>query len=336
MDNDNLKKNNKYGKKILACLFIILTIAGCGLKSKVHHVGILAGTKTLISLKDGFISKLNELGYIEGKNITYDIQELEGDTAGQERIIKKFITDKADLIYVFATDAAVTAKKMTSGTGIPVVFAYATIENTGLVESVRHPGGNITGVRFNGPDIILKEFEILLEIAPDTRRIWIIRDQKYAGGAGTSEALKSAIRKKRLKVIETYIASLEDLRDVLKERGMRKDIGIDAIQTVPDFITLSPAGFSLLSEFALKHRVPISGGTAFSVKLGSAFTTIPESSEIGALAATLADKIFKGSKAGDIPVITPKTHLRINYKLIRQLGLKVSDSLLSQADEIIR
>ena len=84
------------------------------------------------------------------------------------------------------------AKAATEGTDIPVVFAYAATEETGLIESVRQPGGNITGVRYPGPDIALKRFEVMRELAPEAKRMWIPYQRGYPIVAPQLEALAPA------------------------------------------------------------------------------------------------------------------------------------------------
>jgi len=330
----------RFGRQILPLTLVIMIcvfLIGCGgKKTKVYRVGILSGAGAFVNIKDSLKDGMTKLGYVEGKNIVYDVQELNENPVGEQQVLKKFVADKVDLIFVFPTEPALAAKAATRKTNIPVVFAMGTIEDTGLVESVRQPGGNITGVRFNGPDVIVKGLEILLELAPNTKRIWIIHDTNYPAGISSMEALRSAASLRGVTLVETNVDSLGSLNAAIEARDKLSDIGIDAINLIPDVITLSPAGFAMISKFAYEHRVPICGGAAFAVRQGSVFTTIPDNVEMGRLAAPLVDKIFKGILAGTIPVVTPESHLHINYKRIQELGLEVSEGLLSRADEIIR
>jgi putative ABC transport system substrate-binding protein len=317
---------------VVVCVFL----SGCGEKEKVYSVGILAGASGFLDISDGFKTRMTEFGYIEGKNIIYDVRESNMDHLEEQKIVKKFVEDKVDLIFVFSTEASLIAKAATNGTGIPVVFAMGTIEGTGLVESVLAPGGDITGVRFPGPDILLKGLEDLLELAPNTKRIWIILESEYPASTSAMEVLRPAASSKGLTLVETNISSMEDLEAVLEERDKLADIGIDAIKMAPGVITLSPAGFAMISKFAAEHKVPIEGGPRFAVKQGAVFTSIPDNVEMGKLAATLADKVLKGTPAGTIPVVTPEVHLLLNYKVIQELGLTVPEGLLNRADEITR
>lgn len=111
---------------------------------------------------------------------------------------------------------------------------------------------------------------------------------------------------------------------------------MDAILLMPDDLSQTPDGFALIRDFANKHKIPIGGSTSITAEYGAAFSYAPDYINLGNMAATLADKIFKGSPAGTIPVVTADQTLRLNYKVAKKLGLKVSESMMSLASEIIR
>ena len=322
----------------LAILLVVvcLLLSGCGEKEKVYSVGILAGARAFLDITDGFKEGMTELGYLEGKNIIYDVRESNENHSEEQKIVKQFIEDKVDLIFVFPTEAALIAKAVAHGTGIPVVFGLGAIEETELIDNVRAPGGNITGVRFPGPELLLKGLDNLLEIAPNTKRIWMILDAGYPANIATMKVLRPVAFSKGLTLVETKISSLEDLKAVLEKRDELTDIGIDAIKMAPGVITVSPDGFAMISKFAAKHKVPIEGGARFAVEQGAVVTGMPDIVDMGKLAASMVDKIFKGIPAGSIPVVTPEQDLWINYKVAQELGLTVPEGLLSMADEIIR
>jgi putative ABC transport system substrate-binding protein len=114
------------------------------------------------------------------------------------------------------------------------------------------------------------------------------------------------------------------------------DIGIDAIFIMPEILTQSPEGWAVIIRFADEHKIPVAGGMVYTAKHGAIFSVVPDSVEMGELAASLADKIFKGTQAGTIMVVTPDSRLWLNYKAIQKLGLTVPEGLLSRADKIIR
>ena len=98
-------------------------------KQKVYRVGILTDFSPFVIIADNFKAGMTELGYIEDKNITYDIQVKDFDPEGQKAAVQQFIKDKVDLIFTFLTEASVIAHKLTQETGIPVVFAMCGVED---------------------------------------------------------------------------------------------------------------------------------------------------------------------------------------------------------------
>ncbi len=321
---------------LIGTILIGLLLSGCNSKPKVYRVGILSGSDTFINIADGFKAKMTELGYREGKNIIYDMQAVNADPVGERRIAGKFVSDKVDLMFAFPTEPAIAAKKAAEGTKIPVVFAMAGIEGNNLIESVSHPGGNITGVRYPGPDLVVKRLETLLELAPRVKRVYVIYDPHYPNARPALEALRPAASSLGVTLVEDPVNNVKELRAALKKRTQSKDIGIDAMLIMPEILTQSLEGWRLVSEFAKEHNVPIAGGAAFEADRGAVFSYIPDNVDQGKMAALLVDKIFKGAPAGSIFVVTPEARLRLNYKLARKLGLTVSESMLSRASEIIR
>ncbi|MBN2535913.1 MAG: ABC transporter substrate-binding protein [Spirochaetales bacterium] len=279
-----------------------------------------------------------ELGYIEGKNIVYIDKEMPqtATSAESQAEVKKFIDDKVDLILTFPTPMVFAAWAATKGTDIPVVFAMANLEGTPLVESVRKPGGNMTGVRNPGPEVLTRRMEIILEIAPDAKRIWVGYDKNHPNTPSGLEALRPAAQSLGVTLVEVPAAALGELQADLDARAQSTDPGIDAILTMSDGLNQGPEGFAMLCKFALEHKIPLGAGVLSMVKQGALFGNSPEMIDVGKLAAPLADKIFKGTPPGTISVLTPEQDLYINLKEAERMGLKVPETLLQRAKEIVQ
>jgi putative ABC transport system substrate-binding protein len=334
------KSQSKIGnwQAILVLVVVVgLLVSGCGAdKPKVYRVGILSGAEPFASIADGFKVKMTELGYVEGKNIVYDVQDAKGDRAEEQRIAQKFVDDKVDLIFAFPTEPAVAAKAATQGTDIPVIFALAGLEGSNLVESVRQPGGNITGVRFPGPEQTSKRLEILHELVPGAKRVWITYDPNYPNNPPALEALRPLATSLDMTLVEVPVASVADIQADLQARAASSDIGMDAILIMPEVLSQTPDTYGVILKFANEHEVPIAGAMPYTADLGAVFSYTGDNIEMGELAASLADKTFRGAPAGEIPVVTPENRLRLNYKATQELGLTVPEGLLNQATEIIR
>jgi putative tryptophan/tyrosine transport system substrate-binding protein len=328
--------------KSLILTFILLSawiIISCGKKSqadKVYKVGIISGADPFMSIADGFKSQLKELGYIEGKNISYDFQKFHGDLEGVGPVIQKFVADKVDLIFAFPTEPALIAKSISQATNIPVIFAMAGIEGNTLVESVPHPGEHITGVRFPSTEATVKRLEILHELVPKAKRILIIYDSEYPTMSYALAKLWPAASLNGLVLVEDPIHNLEELKTHLLNRASAYGVDVDAVLIMPDILTHTPDGFGAILEFSQKFNLPIGGGMSHTADLGALFSFVPDNIEMGVQAATLADKVFQGTPAGSIMVITPDCYLRLNYKVIQKMGLVVSEGLLNRAKEILR
>ncbi len=305
-------------------------------KKKVYHVGILRGLEYLADIPVGFKEKMKELGYLEGENIIYDLQTTNFEPVREEQILKKFVADKVDLILSCPTEASIAAKRVARGTGIPVLFAFANIEDTGLVESVRHPGGNITGVRFPGPDIALKRFEILMELVPGAKRIMIPYQRGYPIVRSQIDALLPVARGLNLALVQVPASNGEELKANLTAAVAAAEGKIDAIMFIAEPLAVTPKYFAIIAEFAARHHLPVGGALMSAGQYHSAFGVSVNTRDTGHQAAVLADKILSGIPAGTIPVVSAENYIAINYLEAQRLGLEVNEGLLSIAHKIIR
>jgi putative ABC transport system substrate-binding protein len=327
-------------QKLLVTLLIAVCVflGGCtGKKPKVYRVGILCGLDFFATTVDGFKEKMTELGYVEGKNVVYDLQNTNFDITTYRNILHKFVADKVDLIFVFPTEASQEARTATQGTGVPVVFANVFIEDTNIVNSVREPGGNITGVRWCGPDLALQRFEMMKEIVPQVKRMWIPYQRGYPIVKSQLEALRLEASSAGITLLELPADNAAELRAELQERAESFDNKTDVILIIAEPLGVMPDAFSVMTKFADEHKIPIGGGALMVVGgYESLFGITPQNIPVGKQAAYLADKILKGNPAGTLPVISAESFIEINYKAAQKLGLNVSEGLLSRADKIIR
>jgi putative ABC transport system substrate-binding protein len=318
-------------------LVIGVLLSACGAEEpKVYRVGVLSGLSFAVDAVDGFKAGMAELGYVEGEDIIYDVQSTDFDMEAYRSILQKFVEDEVDLIFVFPTEASQEAKAATQGTDIPVIFSVANIENTGLVNSVREPGGNITGVRYPGPDIALKRFEIIRELAPQATRMLVPYQRGYPIVESQLEVLYPAAEAVGITLIEAPVDNAAELEGYLQARAASADIGMDAILIIPEPLGVTPDPFLVMARFAAEHQIPIGGALMEMEGYSSLFDVGIDHFKTGEQAAPLADKILKGTPAGTIPVVSSESYLKLNYRLAQELGLTVPEGLLAQAVEVIR
>jgi putative tryptophan/tyrosine transport system substrate-binding protein len=318
-------------------LAISLILNGCGeQKPRVSRVGILCGLNVFTTTVDGFKARMTELGYVEGENIKYDFHKTNFDSVEEQRILQKFVADKVDLILVLPSEVALAAKAITQGTNIPVVFCQTNVEGNDLIKSVPEPGGNITGVRYPGPDLALKRFEILHELVPQAKRMWVPYTKHSPIVPDQLAALRPAAAKAGVSLVESPADSAADLIADLDDRAKAADIGIDAVLFISEPLARTPAVFTQIGKFALAHRIPI-GGVLYSYGgYSTVFGVATNNIAVGTLAALQVHKVLRGIPAGTIPVVSADSYFQLNYKVAQELGLSVPEGLLKQADELIR
>jgi putative tryptophan/tyrosine transport system substrate-binding protein len=314
-----------------------LVLNGCGeQKPRVCRVGILCGLNVFATTVDGFKARMTEFGFVEGQNITYDFHQTNFDPAAEQLILRKFVADKVDLMLVLPSEISLAAKAITQGTNIPVVFCQTNIEGNDLIQSVREPGGNITGVRYPGPDLALKRFEILHELVPQAKRIWVPYTIHSQIVPGQLMALRAAAAKAGVTLVESPADSAADLIADLEARTKAADIGIDAVLFISEPLARTPAVFAEIGKFAAAHRIPIGGVLYFSGGYSTVFGVATDNMAVGRLAAQQVHKVLRGIPAGTIPVVSAESYFQLNYKAAQELGLNVPEGLLKQADELIR
>ena len=233
-------------------LILTMLIAACMVSSgcvtetgKVYRVGILSGLDYIAAISDGFKDKMTELGYVEGENIEYDLQRTNFEPEKEQQILEQFVEDGVDLIFTFPTEVSMFAKEATEGTDVPVVFCFANIEGTGLVESVRQPGGHITGVRYPGPDLAIKRFEIMLEMAPDVKNVWIPYQRGYPIVESQMEVLKPAASDAGVTLIEFPADDAAELQEGLDSIDPED---VDFILFIAEPLAVTPDAFEVMEE----------------------------------------------------------------------------------------
>jgi putative tryptophan/tyrosine transport system substrate-binding protein len=333
---------NKISRNVWSSLIVVVILmtilSGCGLsqESKVYRVGILSGYEFFYPAVEGFKAKMAELGYVEGENIVYDVQTAPVDVEAYRTIANKFVNDQVDLIFVFPTEASMEVKAATQGTDIPVIFdlAFTDVKGIDLIESIREPGGNITGVRFPSTEIASKRLQILLELAPDAKQVFVPYFEGYPNVPGQLDAIDTLAANTGVTLVKFGTTSPDELQAELDRQATSGEL--DAILLIAEPVSGTPAFFSVLGKYGYEHKIPI-GGTLISVDgYSTIFGLLPQAYQTGEHAAVMADKIFKGTPAGTIPVVTAESFFQISVDAAQTLDITVPDGLLKQADEIIK
>jgi putative ABC transport system substrate-binding protein len=341
MRNVNVFQTRTVNKIVIVLLVLLggLLLSSCNREEEpeVYRVGILSGLNFLAANGEGFKEGMAELGYVEDENIIYDVQATDFDMDTYRSILQQFIEDEVDLIFVFPTEASVEAKIAVEGTDVPVVFGFSQIEELDLVDSIREPGGNVTGVRYPGPDLAIRRLEIMQQMVPGVTRVWIPFQRGYPIVEPQLKALRPAAEAAGVTLIEAPADNAAELESMFEEMIESGDIDdIDAFLFLAEPLAVTPDASAVLVRYAEEHQIPM-GGIIFSPEGYSAiFGVNVDPYGAGFQAAPIADKILQGVPAGSIPVISADQVLEINFKQAQELGLEVPDELLAMAVNIIR
>ena len=277
---------------------------------------------------DSFARRLQELGWIDGRTITVEYRWADGHADRITEFAAEFVQSKVDLI-VTGGNAVATAKQATST--IPIIFAVAVDPvGSGFVDSLSRPGGNVTGLSLQGPDLAGKRLELLREIVPGRRRLAIMVNVGYVAAKTELAQVQSAAAALGFDTVLLEIRRVEDIGpafDGLSERA-------DALYVVTEAL-VSSNGLRI-NTLALGARMPTVFGTREGIQAGGLISYGPDLPALFRRAAEFADKILHGAKPGDIPVEQPtKFDLVINLTTAKALGLTIAPNLLAIADEVI-
>jgi putative ABC transport system substrate-binding protein len=220
--------------------------------------------------------------------------------------------------------------------GIPVLFCFANIEGTGLVESIANPGDNITGVRYPGPDLAVKRLEVMRELVPDLKVLWVPYQKDYPIVQSQLDVLRPAAQEAGVELIEFPGVDVTDLQAELDRLSNLEIKDIDAILSLAEPFAIVPEPFGAIAKFATEQKIPMGGNYMVIGGYESVFGITVNLETTGQQAASQANKILSGTPAGTIPVLSSESYFQLSYKAAENIGLEVPTGLLSQADEIIR
>jgi putative ABC transport system substrate-binding protein len=276
-----------------------------------------------------FMQRLRELGWIEGRTIAFEVRWAEGDTERFESIAAELVRLKVD-VMVTSGAAAPAAKRMTSA--IPIVFMLAPDPvGTGIVASLARPGNNVTGLSNQSRDLAGKRLELLREVIPDLRSLAVLVNIANAPGGGAEmAAVKAAARTLDLEIITLEVRRAEEIELVLETLNGKAG----AVYVVQDPLFIATR--DRISASTLSARLPTMNAAREFVEAGGLMSYGASFPDIFRRAADYVDKILKGAKPGDLPIEQPtKFEVVLNQKTARTLGLTLSPTLLTRADEVI-
>jgi putative ABC transport system substrate-binding protein len=294
---------------------------------KVYKIGSLtAGSSGPSIVGEAF----RELGYIVGKNVTFESRYAEDRLDRLPKLAAELVSLKVDVIITWGTLAPLAAKRATSTIPIVMIAAGDPV-GSGLVASLAHPGGNVTGTSLMAPDLGGKRLELLKELLPGISRVAILWNAANPYSALVFKETAGAAR-----TLEVELQSLEVREPADIDAALEAATGqhADALIAVEDPLTVDLR--KKIAEFAADHRLPTISGLRLFADSGFLMTYGADLADTTRRSVVYVDKILKGAKPSDLPVEQPtKFELVINLKTAKSLGLTIPSLLLARADEVI-
>jgi ABC-type uncharacterized transport system substrate-binding protein len=316
------------------CLALCILFAAFGYSAsgqqpkKIAAIGYLAGGGSGPS--SAFVQGLRDLGYVEGKNVSFVFRTTEGKNERYADLAAELVRLNVDIIVVGGNTGIRAAKKATRT--IPIVMlTVGDPVSLGLVASLGRPGGNITGLTQMAPDLTGKRLELLKEISPRVKRVAFIRDPDNPG---------QTLRFKEAQVAATALGITLQSLDVRSSSDVATVLAAAIKEHVDALIVPAPMTRfeEQIMELSKKNRLPWICDTRDSVEhAGCLMAYGPSYPDLHRRAAIYVDKILKGVKPADLPVEQPtKFELVINLKAAKQIELTVPPNVLARADKVIR
>lgn len=280
-----------------------------------------------------FLEAMGELGYVDGKTVSFEIRSAEEDYTRLPALAAELVGLRPDVIYTAGAGAAAAAKATTT---IPIIVGPASEETlTRLAGILARPTGNVTGFTLVSVEQEIKLLQILKEVAPRTSRLALVLNPDNPGYRNYPGTLTPTAAHLGVTLIKIEARNVSDLPQALAAIAAS---GANAIYLFDDAV-LAGSGLvrKQVGDWALKRRLPVVSPNARVASDGGLLSFGTDLNTLNRRAAAYVDKVLKGAKPADLPVERPsKFNLSLNVRTAKVLGLTIPQSLLLRADEVIQ
>ena len=315
-------------------LFALWSSTDAQQSSKIPRIGLLLSysASTAAPWEQAFQQGLRDLGWTDGKNIRVESRYADGQSASRlSSLATELVHLNVDVIVTCLTPETLAAKNATRD--IPIVMAsVGDPVGSGFVESLAHPGGNITGMTNIAPELSGKWLELLKETVPKLSRVAMLWNPEGPVSAVFWKESQTPARALGLQLYSLEIRTVNDFdkafKQAVKARVGAVTIGAGAVVS---------RNLKRVADLAISSRLPTIFQITEFVELGGLMSYGPDRSDLFRRAAGYVDKILKGRKPADLPVERPiKFELVINVKTAKQIGLAIPPNVLARAGRVIR
>jgi ABC-type uncharacterized transport system substrate-binding protein len=321
-------------KKNILCVALIAMLLALSFPAEAQQPGKIPRIGYLTDVGSApaaaFVQGLRDLGYVEGRNVVFEFRTTGGKSGWYPELAGELVGLKVDVI-VAGGAGAIRAAKNASVT-IPIVMAHVNDPiAVGLVASLAHPGGNITGISNLSPELSGKRLELLKEVIPKLYRVAVLT----YGGAAMRTSIKEtevAAQSLHLQVQLLKLKAPDEIESALDAAKKQRADALVQIQAA----FLEPHQ-QRITDLAAKYRLPVMYNDRDNVEAGGLISYGPDRADMNRRVAAIVDKILKGRKPADIPVEQPmKFELIVNLKTAKQIGLTIPPNVLARADRVIK
>ena len=291
-------------------------------------IGILDNAPGANALFGDFVQGMRDLGYVEARNIAYE-RRASPDPDAMPGLAAELVEARVDVLVTAGPPGIRACQRATAS--IPIVFlAMGDPVSAGMVASLAHPGGNLTGLSFDNDDLSGKRLDLLRQMVPNLKEVAVFNAGAHQSKS-TLAATERTAQKLGLKLQEWALTSVEAFEPAFAAAVASHVEAVDVL--AHPFFNENRAR---LAELAAKYRLPAIYETGEYVRSGCLMAYGPVFADMGRRGAAFVDQIIKGAKPGDLPVeVTTKFELSINLKAAKALGLEVPPALLAAADAVI-
>ena len=282
---------------------------------------------------EAFRRGLQELGYIEGKNILVEYRYIGGKRDRVPSLVAELVQLKVDVLVSPNLPSIRAAKQATKTIPIVMVINWDPVATEGLIDSLERPGGNITGLSRLTRDLSGKRLELLKEVVPGISRVGVLDDADVPLQTKASKDYQAAGRALKIQLQSLEIRGPNPDLEGAFQAAVKSRIGA----LIATQITVVIPYTEKIADLAIKNRLPLMFETSSSVEAGGLVSYAASDADLFRRAAMYVDKILKGAKPAELPVEQPtKFELVINLKVAQALGLTIPPTLLFQADEVLQ
>ena len=297
---------------------------------RTYRIGVVQIVEhpSLDAARQGFMDALAELGYVDGRNVRYDVRSAQGDLTIAQAIAQRFVSDRVDLILAIATPAAQAAAQATNT--IPILITAVTDPVAArLVKSLERPGTNVTGTSDMTP--VAAQLRLLKQLAPQARRVGVVYNPGEVNSQVQAAIARQAAAELGLELVEASASSSTEVLTAAQSIARR----VDAFYVFTDNTVVS--ALESVIKVAEESRKPLVVGEGDSVRRGGLASVAIDYYQLGRQTGQMAARVLEGASPAEMPIqFQEQARLIINLKAAERMGVSVPPELVAAAAEVIR